>query len=494
MNKVILTLLLFCFSVTNSSAQFRKLEKRNHSVNKSLNEILAFSDFKTADFGFLAVDNTTGEIIAEHHSNKSLIPASTQKLITTAAALELYGPEFQFKTTLQYTGYIDTVNLILEGNIIIKGGGDPTLGSKYFESTKDTQFIREWSEAIKKLGIDSIAGAVIADASIYGKDIVPSTWSWNNMGNYFGAGACGLSVFDNYYTVYYNTSDQIGDTVEIIGTKPEIPGLVFDNSVVVDSVKYDNSNIYGAPFSDIRYLRGKLPPGKENYGVKGSMPDPAYIVAIELEKALKLNNIKIRDNATTVRISGSNIQEGKVIYKLNSPALSKIIRETNTHSINLYAEHLLNHCGLKLSGNPKTENAAKEVIAFWKGKGIDTQGMFLLDGSGLSRYDGFTPQQIVGILSYMKNNSQNFDVFYKSLPIAGETGTMKNMFKESIAKGKLRAKSGTVNRVKAYAGYVTSVSGREIVFSMVVNDFSCSSRETRAQLVKLMNALSEFDK
>ncbi len=494
MYKTIIILIYFCFTATTQYAQIRKLEKRNHSVNKTLKEIISYPEFKNADFGFLAKDIKTGEVIASYHSDKSFMPASTQKLFTTATALEVLGPDFKFSTSLQYSGKIDTASGILHGNIIIKGGGDPTLGSKYFDSTKNKQFFNDWLKAIKNLGIDSVAGSVVADASFFDYDIVPVTWSWNNMGNYYGAGANGLTIFDNFYTVYFNTPKIIGEKTEVVNVIPEIPNLIFDNTSTSDSVTYDNTVILGAPYSNQRYVRGKLPAGKNNFGVKGSMPNPAYTAAYNFEKFLQKNGIGIKNEATTIRLSGKNIKDRTLITKTYSPKLAEIVKQTNTHSINLFAEHLLKQIGLKLSENSITEKAVDEIVKFWKEKNIDTQGMYLYDGSGLSRHNSFTPYQMVSILIYMKKNSKYFSDFYNSLPVAGETGTMKNMFKESMAKGKLRAKSGTVDRVKAYAGYATSVSGREIVFSMVVNDFSCTSREARAQLVKLMNALTEFKK
>ena len=125
---------------------------------------------------------------------------------------------------------------------------------------------------------------------------------------------------------------------------------------------------------------------------------------------------------------------------------------------------------------------------------MDTQGLSLHDGSGLSQYNAITPRQMVFLLKYMKLESGYFDDFYNSMAIAGETGTIRNMFKGTVAEGQLRAKSGTVNRVKAYAGYVKTKSGREIAFSMVVNNFSCKSREAKAKLEQLMIALAEFNK
>ena len=491
-------LLIISLLASSSYAQFWKLANRNHSVNKVLDEIKMDNDFKNAGFAFLAIDVTSGEIISLHNPDMALKPASTQKLITTATVLELYGSDYAFQTSLEYTGWIDSVNHILHGDIILKGGGDPTLGSTYFDETKNKQFMAAWLAAIKKLSIDSVDGGVIADAGIYSRDMIPETWTWNNMGNYFGAGACGLSIYDNYYSIYFNSSQTVGDTVLIVKTVPEIPNLIFDNAVTADSIRYDNAYIYGAPYAHTRTLRGEIPLNKTNFPVKGSMPDPAYVAAFEMEKAFIENNISLKNKATTVRLlqlQGKQTKlDRKTILSVYSPKLSAIIAQTNIHSVNLFAEHCLNHAGLKLVGDADTEQSTKAVEAFWESKGMDIQGFSLSDGSGLSQYNTITPRQMVFLLDYMKQKSQNFDYFYQSLAIAGETGTIRSMFKQTLAEGNLRAKSGTITRAKAYAGYVRSQSGREIAFSMVVNNFSCSSREARAKLERLMVALATFNK
>ena len=497
MKKIFLFLAL-AFGANLGFAQFRPLEKRNHSVNKLLKKIVACPDFKTAGFAFYAVDINSGQTIARVNPDMALKPASTLKLLSTATILELLGPEYQFETTLEYSGRIDTIKNLLHGNIIIKGGGDPTLGSKHFDSTKDKQFLFEWADATTGLGIDSITGGVIADARAYSWDIVPQTWSWLNMGNYYGAGACGLSIFDNYYSVFFNTGNKIGDTVEIVKLVPDIPNLVFDNTVSADSISYDNAYIFGAPYCNNRYIRGQLPVNKFGFPVKGSIPDPTLIAALQLNLALNNNNIELQKPPTTMRLLqqiGGDINIGaKAFYVTHSPPLSEIIAQTNVHSINLFAEHCLIQSGIKLGAAPETDSSMDSVLSFWTNKGMDTQGMSLHDGSGLSQYNAITPRQMVYLLKYMKLESKYFDVFYNSMAIAGETGTIKNMFKGTIAEGELRAKSGTVNRVKAYAGYVKTKSGREIAFSMVVNNFSCKSREAKAKLEQLMIALAEFNK
>ncbi len=484
---------ILCFS-HSASAQKRKFK----DINKLVEETAENDDFKNAQFALLAVDVNTGEIIAEVNADKALKPASTQKLFSTSTILENYGPEFQFETVLAYTGVIDTINNILNGDIVIVGGGDPTLGSKYFKNDSVKNFIQKWIDDIKALGIDSIDGRIIADASLYSFDIVPETWSWEDMGNYYGAGPCGLTVFDNMYKIYFN-SGNAGDTADIDRIEPKIENVFFENAIIADSISYDNAYIFGSPYTNYRYLRGEIPLNRNEFVVKGSIPDPPYHAALELEKALESAGIAVSKGATTIRnltlFEHSTINgEKQIIDTYSSPLLSEIICETNVHSINLFAEHCLIHSGLRMGAPTNTSDCVSAMKEFWESKGMDIQGLSLLDGSGLSHYNAITPRQMVYLLTYMKKSSKYFDFFYNSLAIAGETGTIESMFKGTLAEGKLRAKSGTINRVKAYAGYTTSQSGREIVFSMVANNFSCSSSDARAKLEKLMISLTELNK
>jgi len=492
----ILLLILLSLAVNHGFSQ-RKLYKRHHIVNKVLSEVVQNKNFRPAGFGFYAIDTKTGEIIAQYHPDMALRPASNQKLITTATALELAGPQYQFETKLEYTGTIDTVQHILQGDIIIRGGGDPTLGSKYFDQTKSHAFLEQWLGAIRMLGIDSVAGAVIADAGIFSRDIVPVSWSWTNMGTYYGAGACGLSIFDNFFTLHFQSDSVAGKTVTITKVEPPVPYLIFDNQITGDTISNDQSNIMGAPYCNVRYLRGRIPLNKTDYKEKGALPDPAYYAAYVVENLLNKNGIHCKEPAATLRklqLTGKQLGATTPITTTYSPTLAEIITQTNIHSINLFAEHLLDLCGLKLIHKAETEADAKAVINYWQSLGMDIQGMTLTDGSGLSQYNSVTARQLVFVLNYMKHHSAHFDDFYGSLPIAGKEGTLENILKNSPATGNLRAKSGTIDRAKAYTGFVKSRSGREIAFSMLVNNFSCKSTEARLQLEKLMTALAELKK
>jgi len=473
------------------------LVKQNHIINLAIKALKNDNSFKTAGIGFYVQDINSGEVISSFNSDLSLAPASTQKLITTATALEILGSNYKFKTRLEYTGKIDKNTGILDGNIIIKGGGDPTLGSKYFSETKTQKFLDNWAIAIYKAGIKYINGNIIGDARLYGYQTVPPKWTWEDMGNYFGAGPNGLTVYDNLYTIYFNTSSVKSGKTKIVKIEPEIPGLQVDNHVISDAIHSDQSYIFGVPYTYERYINGRLPLNKTNYKVKGSLPDPALYTALSLKKKLKENGI-YSGKATTFRlnpdITASDTLIHKLLYKTYSPELKEIIKLTNFKSINLFAEHLYKQSQLKLANfNPETGDK-KFIKHFWQKKGLNTAGMFLFDGSGLSRYNGISAKQLVFILKYMKTKSKNSEIYYTSIPFVGKEGTVKYMCKGTSAVNNMRAKSGSLKNVIAYAGYVKTKSGRELAFSIIINNFNCSSSLARKKIENILTTLADFNK
>ncbi|MEA3452602.1 MAG: D-alanyl-D-alanine carboxypeptidase, partial [Bacteroidota bacterium] len=180
MKKIIFYLILAFFVSENTFSQSSKLKYNN--VSKIVSELKKDKDMRNASVSFYAIDVNSNEIVAQLNKNLSMKPASTMKLFSSAAALETLGKNYRFKTEIVYTGKIDTATKTLHGNIIIIGGGDPTLGSKYFYSTKNKQFLVKWVKAIKDLGIEHIDGSIIADARKYSRDMIPPTWSWEDFG------------------------------------------------------------------------------------------------------------------------------------------------------------------------------------------------------------------------------------------------------------------------------------------------------------------------
>ena len=493
----ILTIIILQSSFNFAVSQ--KLYRQKHKLNTALYVLKHDSKLKNAGIAFYAVDLSTKEVLAKLNPDLALAPASTQKLITTATAFEVLGAKYHFKTRLEYTGKIDTAKRILYGNLIIKGGGDPSLGSKYFtnKSNKDA-FLNSWADAVRAAGIDSITGYVIGDARLYSYDMVPPTWSWEDMGNYFGAGACGLTCFDNSYTLTFKTPTKIGKLTEIIDISPEIEGLKIENTVVSGKTHSDLSYIFGLPYTYFRFIRGMLPKGKKDYEVRGAMPDPAYFLTKKFCEKLDLYNVKIANQPTTFRISPelakADTVKHKVLKTKYSVSLSELIKKTNHISINLYAEHFLNHVAAKRRKKKGTKEACKFIENFWAMKGMNTGGLSLNDGSGLSRYNTVTAKQMVFLLNYMKNKSKYSKEFYESMAIVGKKGTVRRMLRNTSAAGNMRAKSGSIRSVRCYAGYVKTKSGRDVAFSIMLNNFNCSSTKARKKIEKVLKALADFDK
>lgn len=464
-------------------------------VRLALQKMIADKDLKNASISFYALDIDSNKVIGGIASGRSLVPASTMKLVTTATALEMIGPNKRFPTRLKYTGDVDT-NCVLNGNIYIDGGGDPCLGSERFEK-QYRNFINKWAIAIQNLGIDSINGRVIANATIFSEQMIPSTWIWADLGNYYGAGPCGLSIYENKCNIEFSSFNR-GDSTEITCIYPYIPNLKFDNGVKSMITHKDLSYIFGAPYQEERIFKGGIPTNKQNFMVRGSVPDPAYLTAFELDMELRGLGIKLSDPSTTIRRMKN---EELTIEKLKkrtitttwSPKLIDIINLTNMHSINLYAEHLMNQIGINKYKSGDTGSGSKATTLFWKEKELDIDGFYVYDGSGLSRFNAISAKQLVGILKYM-HESENKELFLNSLPVAGKSGTMRTLGRGTAAQGKVSAKSGTMTRVKSYAGYVTTKDGRNLAFAIIANNYNCSSFQMKKKMEKIMIKLAEIEK
>jgi D-alanyl-D-alanine carboxypeptidase/D-alanyl-D-alanine-endopeptidase (penicillin-binding protein 4) len=491
--KKLLTILILLITVL-ISAQKKAIKLQNHLVNKELTKLKADNDLKNAAISFYAIDTKTREIIAEMNPNMSMVPASTQKLFTTATVLELSGTEYRYKTKIQYSGKIDKTKKILYGNIYIKGGGDPTLGSKYFYKARQFDFIKNTITEIKKAGINSIIGSVIADASIYSYEIASPKWLWEEVGNYYGVAANGLTVHDNLYEVHFKSPSLAGKPTKVIKINPIIPNLKMYNEAFSANVRNNSETfIYGAPYTYSRFIRGPVPKGKESY-IKGAIPDPAYYLAWRFQQEMDSLGIICTKKASTIRLlelNGDTIKDKRITLKtIYSPKIIDIINKVNKNSNNLFAEHLLYYIGYLKNKEGSLYSGTSAIYNFWRTKGMDTDGLRLYDGSGLSRINSISAKQFVFLLNYMKTKSKYYSHFYNSLPMAGKSGTLKSLGRNTSIAGNLHAKSGSVARVRAYAGYVKTKSGRELAFSVNISNYNCSSWEIKKKITALMVAMA----
>lgn len=396
-----------------------------------------------ATVSIYAVHSETGEVLIDQNSDLSLIPSSCMKIATTGAALHLLDPKSRFKTDLEYDGYIDAMGT-LRGNLYITGGGDPCLGSNRIQGSLPwNKQIETWADAIEKKGIKKIKGTIIGDASHWEKALAAPSWSWEDLGNYYGAGACALSFHENCYALFFQPGNQIGEKTTILRTEPPIQ-LAFQNEVTTGPKgSGDCAFIFGAEFSPLYFVRGTIPAGTTEFPIKGAIPDPPSYCAELLAKELHKRGFLIG-----TRESFSTKQRVK-FHTTKSPTIAEIVHWTNQKSINLYAEHLLKKMGEVGFGDGSTSGGIKALTQFWKKQKIDLEGFNMADGSGLSRKNLITTKQLVEMLLVMKK-SKVFPLFFDSL----------------TKKQGCRVKSGSMSFIRGYAGY----SGN-VVFAVIVNQF-----------------------
>jgi serine-type D-Ala-D-Ala carboxypeptidase/endopeptidase (penicillin-binding protein 4) len=481
-------LLLFSFSDNAHSPSSQERQLRAFASDPAL---------KNASWGIYVVDVSSGRTIISHNEHLALVPASTQKVLTTASALLMLGGDFRYKTLLGYSGSIDQSGT-LNGDIIIKGSGDPSLGSTALhDSLNLNRVFQTWLKAIKTAGIRQINGRVFADESVFDHELIPRKWLWEDMGNYYGAGSSGLTVNENMYTVYFKPGNALGQSAEVLLTEPVIPGMTFINQVKTGPRgSGDQVYIFGAPYQMQRTLTGTVPIGSSNFPVRGSMPDPALYVSAAFSDFLNQNQIAQNlppSNQRIAAFSGYPVPSiNRVLYTWFSPALTAIAGRTNLNSVNTYAENLLKTIGSQVKKEGTNAAGIEAMKDFWKAKGLDVEGMFLYDGSGLSPSNRITVYQLAQVLRFT-GQSPVYESFQADFPLAGRTGSLASSFRGTPSEGVLRAKSGFIANVRSYAGYTKTADGKTLAFAFIVNDYHGTPASMREKMTKLMDAITRYN-
>jgi len=442
----------------------------------ALNTFVNHNSLRTANISLLIKDMKTGTVVAEHRSERAAVPASTMKVITTATALELLGPAFRFETVLSYDGRIEADGT-LNGNLYIVGSGDPTLGSS---KMGDSVFLQKWVSSIRNAGIRRINGNIVGDDSRFDNEGANPKWTWDDIGNYYAPGIWGIAYRDNTVAVTFQ-SGVVGTRPSIVATNPQVAGMVIDNQVQSTTTTSDNAYFFGAPKSMNRSVRGEIPANRSTFVVRAELPNPALLLAQDVQEALKNSGIATTGLATDLdMLQKSRFQAPTprtVVYTHSSVPLSDIIREANQKSNNFYTEQIFKALSLNRFPIATNRRSIDMVRQYWGTRGIDTTGLFMEDGSGLSPANAVTARFMTDVMQYMYQKSSYKEAFFNSLSVAGKTGTLAGLMKKSHLEGKLAGKSGTISRVRAYTGYITN-GDREWVFTVMVNNSAANSRQT----------------
>lgn len=442
-------------------------------------------DLKTAQSSVYAKYVGGNEILSKHSAWR-LNPASVSKLFTTAAALDTFGPDYTFSTEIYYSGKIK--GSTLKGDIYIVGGGDPTLASKYFDKSLD-DITLSWVRALQVQGIKKIDGNIYADNTLFKDNTLPVYSTYRNIGNYFAAPADALTIKDNSFTVYFEPSLTEGALGKIAKIEPQECAVPMEvKSYHTSKVSREDTYLNFVPLENKMIVSGRLPLSNDRVEVFGAMATPALFTAQYFKQKLTENGIKVKGKALLG--SKKNYSQDNLICAQSSFPLKEIIQRINKKSINLYADILLRHLG-----KGTAREGALAVKKYLDKIGVDSSSTSLYDGSGLARADLTTCKTIVSLLEKISKQSYSNE-FINSLSQAGNSqdiGNVSKRMQNTLAAGNARIKTGSIDGVRAHAGYLNDKAGRQIAFCIISNNFEISKTEIDTLHEEIILSLASLD-
>lgn len=441
-------------------------DKLSHGIQ----EMEADPSMQHAIIGFCVVESKTGRMLFEHHSQTGLAAASTQKIFTSCAAFDNLGSNFRYETTIGYSKDKST-----DGYFIIKSSGDPSFGSFRFNATKPALIINNIITALQRSGIKRISNNYKITGIDFGNNDIPRGWIWEDIGNYYGAGAHAFNWLENQYDILLKSGNQVGDGVVITGIKPEEAAMHFDN-YMTSAEKGSGDNTIVFPGNGVRmpFIEGTIPINENEFEISGSLANPATLLVKQIISGSKKSGITVTPGSGTEMDTGMEAPgiSYTELYRHYSPPFDSLNYWFLKKSINLYGEAFIKTMAFNKEGKGTTEKGVELVREFCNQRGIDRSAIHIIDGSGLSPQNRVTADALVKMLQYAKTRPW-FASFYNALP---EYNGMK-------------MKSGSITGARAYAGYHTAKGGTEYTFSIIINNYDGPASIAVKKIYQLLDNL-----
>lgn len=426
------------------------------SIDRLLNRWQAGQAF----WGISVVDMESGETLYVRNGEKAFLPASNQKIITTAMALDALGPTYRYQTALRFQGRTD--ESVMRGDFVIDGSGDPTFGSTKIRGEDP---LRAWANRLANMGVERVEGRLIGDDNRFDDRPYPEGWDVDYItkqaGRYIGASASGLSYKDNVVSVKISASRP--GAHPIVRARPS-GTIEMENQSITSrrwrgsTLQIDRSfesNKLALTGSVARSYRGTVGVPISNPTVFALNAFVTYLRDAGIETDLKVYDID--DLSRRPR-------QGKALFVHVSPPMSKIVSLVNKESSNFYAEQLFRTYGWGGS----TRGAARRTDAFLRRSRMDTRSIEVYDGSGLSRKNLMTPVAMVDLLRHMDEHSAR-EAFRASLPNGGENNTT---LEYRLSREPVTAKTGSLRYVRALSGYAVRPNGSRVAFAIFANNYT----------------------
>lgn len=456
--------------------------------------------FRSGLTGILAV-TADGDTLAEYSSMRKLLPASNVKLISTGLALGALGPDFRFRTRLGYSGEIKDGTLC--GDLHIIGGGDPTIASGDDIALSADSLLSVWTAMVREAGIERIDGDVVGDGTFFDGMRECSSWSYGDIGTYYGAGGDGLCFYRNIREYDVRPGAAVGSVPEISARYPDTPWIEFTNvSLTAPAGTGDKLYLYNTDLAPAAEMRGTFALDKAPKKLQCSNKFGALTCAWYLLGRLRGAGVEVSGGAADGRYvwDGETLAEKaqkevglEVIGETLSPELKDIAFVTNRRSDNFYAEALLRMLSVRNTGSAEYDSCRVAVMMELDSLGVDWRyGVRMYDGSGLARHNYISPDFFCRFLRAMAG-SRVSEAYMKTISHPGDPGmTSRLAGRPSDLKSRIRMKSGSMDGVLCYSGYITPEAGGDAgvtVFSIMTNncpDGQASVREFIDSVITLL--------
>ena len=477
-------------------------------AQQTVEEVCSRPPLATSVVGVFAV-RMDGDTLANYNSRVRLVPASNMKLITTGLALNNLGADFRFETKLGYSGEIR--DGVLRGDLYIVGGGDPTTGSKSDCAEPVAATFASWQKLLAQAGISSIDGRIIADPR-YFDTVTPEGmgWTYDDLGTNYGAGPVGLNFFENAQN-FLITPGTEGSAPNISPRYPDTPWMSWSNHALTGKARTRNTVYYiNSHLAPIGEFAGSFPSDRKGYTLECSNRFAPYTCAYYFYNFLKDRGIEAKGGYADISPSGyvrtapGVLDEGEkarktdeltVIGSTFSPRLALIARDTNCESDNFFAETLLKTLAVSKGRSSQYDSCVAAAEDALSALGLNpASGCRIFDGSGLSRKNFVSASFFVNFLKKMLSSPAS-EAYIASLPHPGGKGTLEFKFPaaDEGMRSRIRMKSGSMNGILCYSGYILSADGdpaHTVVFSVLTNNSVGSSWVITPPIDRIIEALA----
>jgi D-alanyl-D-alanine carboxypeptidase/D-alanyl-D-alanine-endopeptidase (penicillin-binding protein 4) len=423
----------------------------NLAVNDAITGIT-----KSGRWSAMVVSLTKGDTLYKHDVDALVGPASTMKMYTSAIALERFGPDHVFKTPVLADGVLDSSG-VFRGSLYLRGVGDPSLSMRFWKGDTPLDAL---ARQIVAAGVRQVQGDVVADPTAFDGQLVPSGWKTSYLGAAYAARVSALTLNEGLLWVAVRPN---GKTAEVA---LDPPSSTVPISSTVRVVAGRGGSITASRTTDgtivVKGTIGASAP-ERRYSIVADNP-PLYLAGA-LRSALEKAGVTITGSA----FLGATPETATQMAAVASPPLGQIVGEMNRESINVVAEMLFRAAGATATQQGSATSALATLRTFMTDKaGLPGTVVNVFDGSGLSELDRVTARSMIHLLGYAHTSPWSAS-FHASLPVEGESGTLRNRAKSTPARGNLHAKTGTTNNVASLGGYVTAKNGEIIAFSLIYN-------------------------